>query len=137
MKNKIWGNFQRIIEIFIQKIVTKLSIKMGLGSGTREKPVPDPRAGVKKAPDPRSRSLTLAIRLRVGLKSRRAKIFDHTSAAQIILAHFKFYCRFLMRSSWVPVSFSASRIRTSNYLYGAGSESGSSSGLRNLPRTRK
>ncbi len=37
---KIWANFQRIIELFTQKIVTTLK-NMGLGSGIRKKPIPD------------------------------------------------------------------------------------------------
>jgi hypothetical protein len=45
----MWANFQRIIELFTQKIVTKLS-NMGLGSGKNLFRIPDP--GVKKAPDP-------------------------------------------------------------------------------------
>jgi hypothetical protein len=55
---KIWANFQRIIELFAQKIVTKLS-KIWVwnrGSEIRKKPIPDP--GVKKAPDPGSGSAT-------------------------------------------------------------------------------
>jgi hypothetical protein len=59
MKEKIWANFQRIIELFTQKIVTKLS-KIWVWdprSRIRKKPFPDP--GVKKAPDPGSRSATL------------------------------------------------------------------------------
>ncbi len=54
LKKKIWANFQRILELFTQKIVTKLS-KIWLwdpGSG-----IPDP--GVKKAPDPGSGPSTL------------------------------------------------------------------------------
>ncbi len=42
LKKKIWANFQRIIELFTQKIVTKLSKVWGLGSGIRKKPIPDP-----------------------------------------------------------------------------------------------
>jgi hypothetical protein len=49
LKKKIWANFQRIIELFTQKIVTKLS-KIWVG-------IRDP--GVKKAPDPGSESATL------------------------------------------------------------------------------
>jgi hypothetical protein len=61
MLKKIWANFQRIIELFTQKIVTKLS-KIWVwdpGSEIREKPfrIPDPE--VKKAPDPGSGSATL------------------------------------------------------------------------------
>jgi hypothetical protein len=44
LKKKIWANFQRIKELFTQKIVTKLS-KIWLwdpGSGIRKKPIPDP-----------------------------------------------------------------------------------------------
>jgi hypothetical protein len=46
LKKKLWANFQRIIELFTQKIVTKLS-KIGFGiqdprSGIRKKPIPDP-----------------------------------------------------------------------------------------------
>jgi hypothetical protein len=47
LKKKIWANFQRIIELFTQKIVNKLS-KIWVW---------DP--GVKKAPDPGSGSATL------------------------------------------------------------------------------
>ncbi len=67
LKKKIWVNFQRIIELFAQKIVTKLS-KVWVwdpGSEIRKKPIPDPGVkkapdpGVKKAPDPGSGSATL------------------------------------------------------------------------------
>ena len=66
VKKKIWANFQRIIELFTQKIVTKLS-KIWVwdpgsgiqdpGSGKNLFRIPDP--GVKKAPDPGSGSATL------------------------------------------------------------------------------
>jgi hypothetical protein len=54
LKKKIWANFQRIIELFTQKIVTKLS-KIWVWdprSGVRKHlfRILDP--GVKKAPDP-------------------------------------------------------------------------------------
>jgi hypothetical protein len=55
LKKKIWANFLRIIELFTQKIVTKLS-KIWIwdpGSGKNLFRIPDP--GVKKAPDPGSR----------------------------------------------------------------------------------
>jgi hypothetical protein len=58
LKKKIWANFQRIIELFTQKIVTKLS-KIWLwdpGSRKNLSRIPDP--GVKKAPDPGSGSET-------------------------------------------------------------------------------
>jgi hypothetical protein len=55
LKKKIWANFQRIIELFTPKIVSKLSKNMGLGSGIRKKPIPDPGSRGKKAPDPGSR----------------------------------------------------------------------------------
>jgi hypothetical protein len=44
MKKKIRANFQRIVELFTQKIVTKLS-KIWVwdpGSGIWKKPIPDP-----------------------------------------------------------------------------------------------
>jgi hypothetical protein len=47
LKKKIWANFQRIIELFTQKIVNKLSKLWIWDPGSR---IPDP--GVKKAPDP-------------------------------------------------------------------------------------
>ena len=59
LKKKILANFQRIIELFTQKIVTKLS-KIWVwdpGSGKDLFRIPDP--GVKKAPDPGSGSATL------------------------------------------------------------------------------
>jgi hypothetical protein len=59
LKKKIWANFQRIIELFTQKIVTKLS-KIWVWdprseSGKNLFRIPDP--GVKKAPDPGSATL--------------------------------------------------------------------------------
>ncbi len=54
LKEKIWANFQRIIELFTQKIVTKLSKIWVRDPGSE---IPDP--GVKKAPDPGSGSATL------------------------------------------------------------------------------
>jgi hypothetical protein len=51
LKKKIWP-ILKIIELFTQKIVTKLS-SQEYGLGIRKKPIPDP--GVKKAPDPGSR----------------------------------------------------------------------------------
>jgi hypothetical protein len=48
LKKKIWANFQRIIELSTQKIVTKLSntvYAFGIRvprSGIRKKPIPDP-----------------------------------------------------------------------------------------------
>ncbi len=59
LKKKNWANFQRIIELFTQKIVTKLS-KIWVWDPGSEKTlfrIPDP--GVKKAPDPGSGSATL------------------------------------------------------------------------------
>jgi hypothetical protein len=68
LKKQIWANFQRIIELFTQKTVTKLS-KYGFGirdprSGIRDPGseknlfrIPD--SGVKKAPYPGSGSATL------------------------------------------------------------------------------
>jgi hypothetical protein len=59
LQKKIWANFQRILELFIQKIVTKLS-KIWVwdpGSGKNLFLIPDP--GVKKSPDPGSGSATL------------------------------------------------------------------------------
>jgi hypothetical protein len=53
LKKKIWASFQRIIELFTQKLVTKLS-KIWLW---------DPEPGVKKAPDPGSGSATLVSRV--------------------------------------------------------------------------
>jgi hypothetical protein len=54
LKKKIWASFQRIIELFTQKFVTRLS-KIWVwdpGSGKNLYRIPDPGPGVKKAPDP-------------------------------------------------------------------------------------
>jgi hypothetical protein len=48
---KIWANFQRIVELKTQKALKN----MGLGSGIRKKPIPDPGSRVKKAPNSSSR----------------------------------------------------------------------------------
>ncbi len=51
LKKKIWAISQRIIEMFTQKIVTKLSKIWVWDPGSEIwDPIPDP--GVKKAPDP-------------------------------------------------------------------------------------
>jgi hypothetical protein len=52
LKKQIWANFQRIIELFTQQIVSKLS-KYGFGirdprSGIRKKPIPDPESRGQK-----------------------------------------------------------------------------------------
>jgi hypothetical protein len=51
-KKKIWANFQRFVEHFTKKIVTKTSkiLVWERGSGKNLFRIPDP--GVKKAPDP-------------------------------------------------------------------------------------
>jgi hypothetical protein len=59
LKKKIWANFQRVIELLTQKIVTKLS-KIWVWdprSGIRKKPIPDPGSRGQKGtgsriPDP-------------------------------------------------------------------------------------
>jgi hypothetical protein len=63
LKKKIWASFQRIIDLFTQKFVTKLYKIWGWdpGSGIRDSGSkirdPDPGPGVIKAPDPRSATL--------------------------------------------------------------------------------
>jgi hypothetical protein len=57
LKKKMWANFQRIIELFTQKIVTKLSKIWDWDPEKNLSRIPDP--GVKKAPDPGSGSATL------------------------------------------------------------------------------
>jgi hypothetical protein len=88
LKRKMWSNFQTIIELFPQKIVTKLSkiwvwdpgSEIGIrdpGSGKKLFRIPDP--GVKKATDPGSGSATLLLSLKnylnVTSKSKRQKFF--------------------------------------------------------------
>jgi hypothetical protein len=70
--------FQRIIELFTQKVVTKLS-KIWVWyprSGIRKKPILDP--GVKKAPDPGSAPLgyTMHVHTAVGGKEYPYTSFD-------------------------------------------------------------
>jgi hypothetical protein len=59
LKKKIWASFQRIIELFTQKIVTKLSKVWvwDLGSEIRDprSGIRDPESGKKPIPDPGSR----------------------------------------------------------------------------------
>jgi hypothetical protein len=62
LKKKIWANFQRIVEDFTQKIVTKLSKiwVWATGSEIRKKSIPDPRSRGQKGtgsriPDPQHR----------------------------------------------------------------------------------
>jgi hypothetical protein len=57
LKKKIWANFQRIVEVFTQKIFNMLSNiwVWDRRSGKNLFRIPDP--GVKKAPDPGSATL--------------------------------------------------------------------------------
>jgi hypothetical protein len=69
LKKKIWANFQRILELFTQKIVNKLSKIWWVwepGSVIRKKPIPDPGSGIQgskrhRIPDPGSGSATLLL----------------------------------------------------------------------------
>jgi hypothetical protein len=76
LKKKIWSNFHNFLELFTQKIVTKLS-KVWVwdpgsgirdpGSGIRKKSIPDPGARIQgskrhRIPDPGSGSATLVFR---------------------------------------------------------------------------
>jgi hypothetical protein len=65
LKKKIWANFQRIIELFTQKIVSKLS-KIWVW---------DP--GVKKAPDPGSGSATLPVWIKIRIR------YNHPGSATL------------------------------------------------------
>jgi hypothetical protein len=54
LKEKLWADFQRIIELFTQKIITELS---KIWVGIRKKPIPDPGSRGQKGtgfriPDP-------------------------------------------------------------------------------------
>jgi hypothetical protein len=60
LKKNIWANFQRIIELFTQNVVTKLS-KNGFGirdprSVIRKKPIPDPGSRGQKGMGSRIRN---------------------------------------------------------------------------------
>jgi hypothetical protein len=58
LKKKIWAKFQRIIELFTQKIVSKLS-KIWVWdprSGIRKKPIPDPGSRCQKGTGSRIRN---------------------------------------------------------------------------------
>jgi hypothetical protein len=58
----MWANFQRIIELFTQKIVTKPSKIWDWDPGSGKNLFRIPDQGVKKAPDPGSGSATLVSR---------------------------------------------------------------------------
>jgi hypothetical protein len=76
LKKKIWANFQRLIEVFTQKIITKLS-KIWIWDPEKDLcRIPDP--GVKKAPDPGSGSATLVpIQLRARPNCIKWQSFKH------------------------------------------------------------
>ncbi len=67
LKKKIWANFQRIIELFTQKFVTKLS-KIRVwdpGSEIRKKPFPDPGSRGQKGTGSRIRVRNTAQKHRI------------------------------------------------------------------------
>jgi hypothetical protein len=51
----MWANFQRIIELFYSKYCHYALKNMGLGSGIRQKPIPDPGSRGQKGTGPRIR----------------------------------------------------------------------------------
>jgi hypothetical protein len=56
LKKKIWAKFHRIIiEVFTQKIVTKLSKIWGWDPGSGKKPIPDPGSRGQKGTGSRIR----------------------------------------------------------------------------------
>jgi hypothetical protein len=66
LKGKIWANFQRIIELFNQKVVTKLSKIWVWDSGSGKKHIRDPGSRGQKGTgsqvsDPRYGSATLLL----------------------------------------------------------------------------
>jgi hypothetical protein len=70
LKKKIWANFQRIIELFTQKIVTKLYKIWVRDPGSRKKPIPDPGSRGQKGTGSR-------IRIRNTVKKRNLpEVFD-------------------------------------------------------------
>jgi hypothetical protein len=103
LNKKIQVHFHRIIELFTQKIVTKLSKiwVWDLGSEIRDpgKTYPDP--GVKKAPDPGSGSATLIL----SYEDQRVRTLDPTFCAMyrnlgntsFLLSLICFCCGFLFR----------------------------------------
>ncbi len=46
LKEKIWANFQRIMNFLLKKL-SLCSQKLGLGSGIRKKPIPNPRSRIQ------------------------------------------------------------------------------------------
>ncbi len=75
---KIWANFQRIIEPFTPKIVKNMS----LGSGILEKPIPDPGSRGQKAPD--SGSATLGLHCIGKRKKERKNIYFLNHSALVV-----------------------------------------------------
>ncbi len=69
----MWVNFQRIIELFTKKIVTKLSKVWVWDPGSGKKPIPDTGSDpeVKKAPD--HGSGTLLDKMRIKYYEQRVK----------------------------------------------------------------
>jgi hypothetical protein len=59
-------NLGKFIELFTQKIATKLSKIWVWDAGSGKKPIPDPR--VKKAPDPGSATLLFTFRINFGFE---------------------------------------------------------------------
>jgi hypothetical protein len=80
LKKKIWANFQRITELFTQKIVTKL-LKIwvrirdeGSEIGDQKKPIPDPGSRGQKGTGAGSGSATLVNGMHVQAKANRSNV---------------------------------------------------------------
>jgi hypothetical protein len=69
LKKKIWPNFQRIVEVFTQKIFNMLSNiwVWDPRSGIRKKPIPDPGSRGQKGTGSGSGSATLLAKVKKGL----------------------------------------------------------------------
>ncbi len=103
LKGIIWANFQRIVELFTQKITNKLS-KIWVwvpGSGKNLFRIPDP--GVIKAPDPGSGSVTLICRHNLILFPVFLRTIININSIHFTVQPNLFYClarQVSLSSSW-------------------------------------
>ncbi len=91
LKEKIWASFQRIVELFTQKFVIKLSkiLVWDLGSEIRKKPISDPGSGSRGQKGTGSR-------IRIG---NTGFVFDLLISVLNIWKDFKVLSRFIQK--WI------------------------------------
>ncbi len=99
LKKEIWANFQRIIELFTQKIVTKPLKNMCVGSGIRKKPIPDPGSRGQKGTGSRIRIRNTSLSAPDVMDTHR--FGPEMQGPRTIIFSLSTHCHFIIWREWL------------------------------------